>query len=61
MGDQSIAYPHRLNAEGLYDSICPTCFATVARGKAESELQAYEAKHACDPYMMTEHAYFNRA
>jgi hypothetical protein len=60
MKDNSTEYPHRLNAEGSYDSICRRCFRTVARAETEAELRAYEAKHICDPHMMTEHAYFDR-
>jgi hypothetical protein len=60
MSDNSNPYPHRRNEEGSYDSICRRCFATVVRGKAEAELQAYEAAHVCDLPMMMEHAYFDR-
>jgi hypothetical protein len=36
MADKLIAfYPHRRNKDGSYDSICPTCFVTVAFGKSE--------------------------
>jgi hypothetical protein len=52
MNDNSTMYPHRLNEEGSYDSICRACFATVVRGKAESELAAYEEAHICDPTHM---------
>lgn len=52
MSDYSTAYPHRLNEEGSYDSICRACFATVIRGKAEDELAAYEEVHICDPIHM---------
>jgi len=60
MSDNPTPYPHRLNAEGSYDSICRRCFRTVARAQAEAELQAYEAAHVCDPYRTTEYAQFDR-
>ena len=40
-------YPHRRNADGSYDSVCMTCFATVASAKTEDELLPYERKHIC--------------
>ena len=52
MSNKLTMYPHRLNEEGSYDSICRECFATVARGKAEGELAAYEEAHICDPVRM---------
>ena len=52
MNDQETLFPHRLNEEGSYDSICRACFATVVRGKAKGELAAYEEAHVCDPIHM---------
>ena len=52
MSDNVTVYPHRRNEEGSYDSICRECFATVVRGKEESELSAYEEAHICDPIHM---------
>ncbi len=49
MKDNATMYPHRLNEEGSYDYIFRACFATVAQGKAEGELSAYEEAHICDP------------
>jgi hypothetical protein len=40
-------WPHRLNPDGTYDSICPTCFQTVARSRNEAELSAAEDDHVC--------------
>ncbi len=42
-------FPHRHNNDGSFDSICDTCYATVARVKTESELTQFEARHVCDP------------
>jgi hypothetical protein len=41
-------YPHRRNKDGSYDSICLTCFATVASGGSEAELQDFDKKHVCE-------------
>lgn len=40
-------YVHRQNQDGTYDSICPTCARTVARGWSEERLTEAEAKHKC--------------
>jgi hypothetical protein len=48
MADKLIAfYPHRRNKDGSYDSICLTCFVTVASGKSEAELMKFDEKHVC--------------
>jgi hypothetical protein len=31
-------FPHRLNRDGTFDSICRRCFATVASARDEIEL-----------------------
>jgi hypothetical protein len=45
MVDNPTLYPHRRNADGSYDSICTTCFATVARSPAEVGLTEGERAH----------------
>ena len=42
-------FPHRHNKDGSFDSICDTCYVTVARVKAETDLMQFEARHVCDP------------
>lgn len=42
-------FQHRHNNDGSFDSICDTCFVTVARVKAEADLTAFETQHVCDP------------
>jgi len=42
-------FPHRRNNDGTYDSICDTCFVTVARVKLETDLVPFEARHVCHP------------
>ena len=49
MGEsQKEPFPRRLNADGSYDSICPRCFLTIARGSSERELDDAEQNHACE-------------
>jgi hypothetical protein len=45
-------FPHRHNKDGSYDSICPTCFHTIATVKYEFELSAHELKHVCEVSFM---------
>jgi hypothetical protein len=46
--DRYLANPHRHNPNGSIDSICITCFATIARSGDEAALSAQEKKHSCD-------------
>jgi hypothetical protein len=41
-------FPHRRNPDGSYDSICTTCFSTVARYKREHELLQLEEAHIAE-------------
>ena len=43
------AYPHRRNPDGSFDSICPDCFATIAKTQIEAELAPHERNHVCRP------------
>jgi hypothetical protein len=47
MFTKSATYPHRHNADGSYDSVCMTCFITVASTKTEDELVPFEKNHVC--------------
>jgi hypothetical protein len=40
-------YPHRRNRDGSFDSICLTCFATLATARTEPELLEHERNHNC--------------
>jgi len=40
-------FPHRHNADGTYDSICPVCFRTVGTHRVETVLLKYEEEHVC--------------
>lgn len=39
-------FPRRLNLDGTYDSICPSCYRTIASGTAEA-LTFAEEVHSC--------------
>jgi hypothetical protein len=39
-------FPRRPNVDGTYDSICPSCYRTIARGTAEA-LRFAEESHSC--------------
>jgi hypothetical protein len=41
-------FPHRLNRDGSFDSICKRCFQTIASGYSEAALAAAEKQHTCD-------------
>jgi len=46
---ESSRFPHRLNRDGSFDSICAVCLVTVASVREEVELVRHEQDHACDP------------
>lgn len=51
-------YPHRVNLDGTWDSICTRCFQTIAHCKTERELAQFEEKHVCDSaYLMEREAF----
>jgi len=57
MLDRLIAfYPHRRNRDGSFDSICLHCFATIATANTERELVAYESKHICRFWKLSQQA-----
>jgi hypothetical protein len=43
------SFPHKLNADGTYLSICTLCRVTVATAKTEAELARHDQSHECDP------------
>jgi hypothetical protein len=51
-------FPHRLNRDGSFDSICLKCFATVANTATEIELTAHDKTHACDHAMLCDRRLF---
>ncbi len=47
----SVAFAHRHNLDGTWDSICTKCFLTVATEWAEDRLLMHERRHDCDSLM----------
>jgi hypothetical protein len=47
-------YPHRINRDGTFDSICLTCFLTVAHAQTEAELLAYDREHVCEYWTVSQ-------
>ena len=47
----SAAYAHRQNRDGSIDSICKTCFATIAQAKNELALTQHEWAHSCPEWI----------
>jgi len=54
-------YPHRLNRDGSYDSICPTCFMTASHAPIEAELSEQDKAHVCGCSMLTKYGYYSVA
>jgi hypothetical protein len=46
------AYVHRHNLDGSIDSICKSCFATIARTRDEPALTQQECAHRCPPWIL---------
>jgi hypothetical protein len=55
-----IFFPHRRNRDGSFDSICVTCFATIASAQSDAALAVYDKKHLCDPGRLSDQANFRR-
>jgi hypothetical protein len=56
-------FHHRVNADGTIDSICLSCFLTVARADIGSDLQGLEAAHRCknkEPFILSEKSFWLR-
>jgi hypothetical protein len=47
MEDPTERFPHRVNRDGTFDSICPNCFVTIATRNVEAELEELEKAHIC--------------
>lgn len=43
-------FAHRRNPDASIDSICTTCFQTIASEDSEGKLISHEERHLCDPY-----------
>lgn len=44
-----LPFAHRMNPDGSIDSICTTCFRTIASEDSEGKLFSHEERHLCDP------------
>jgi hypothetical protein len=45
-----IRFAHRKNPDSSIDSICTTCFETLASEDSVDKLIAHEERHSCDPH-----------
>jgi hypothetical protein len=45
-----IPFAHRRNPDSSIDSICTSCFQTIASEDSVDKLIAHEEHHSCDPY-----------
>jgi hypothetical protein len=45
-----IPFAHRRNPDASIDSICTTCFQTIASADSVDKLITHEEHHSCDPY-----------
>ena len=43
------SFAHRRNSDTSFDSICLTCFQTIASADSVDKLIVYEEYHSCDP------------
>jgi hypothetical protein len=46
---ENIRFSHRRKPDGSFNTTCPLCRQIVGDAKTESELDAFEAQHSCDP------------
>jgi hypothetical protein len=47
-------FPHRRNPDGTFNSICLTCFATIASYKTEEELKELDESHVCETTVLSQ-------
>ena len=52
-------FDHRLNRDASFDSICTTCFKTIASENSESKLLAHEERHTCDLLLLLTRAHLH--
>jgi len=46
-------FVHRSNSNGTTDSICKSCFLTIATAMWEADLDSAEQAHKCDPFRLS--------
>jgi hypothetical protein len=42
-----IKFSHRCNPDGMWQSICPECYKTIAESREERDLKQTEDTHVC--------------
>jgi len=47
-------FPHKRRLDGIYESICPSCFMTVGSKANEDDLAASETAHVCSGLDLSE-------
>ena len=47
--------------DGTFDSICPTCFQTIAQSTCEADLLNAEGGHVCNPSLVEHYREFSKA
>jgi hypothetical protein len=50
----AVPFIHRKNPDSTHDSICTSCFLTVARGQQEADLLEGEQSHDCERAILLE-------
>lgn len=46
----SVCFAQRQNRDSSFDSICITCYQTIASANSAGELEGAERTHHCDPF-----------
>ena len=55
------SFAHRRNDDGTVDSICPSCFRTVAQSARELDLHKAEDSHVCNPSLVEHYRGLSKA
>jgi hypothetical protein len=56
----NLKFAHRFVPEGTVESICARCFVTVASARTEADLAFKEARHVCDPILLSHYEFFKK-
>jgi hypothetical protein len=55
------SFAHRFNDDETFDSICHSCFQTVAQSAHEPDLQSVENLHVCNPSIVEHYRELSKA
>lgn len=58
---ERFSFVHLHNDDGTFDSICPSCFHTIAQSAREAGLQNAEDSHVCDPSLVAHYRVLSKA